>query len=110
MEMVKVAVTELEESSTAVYVTTVSPIEKYDPELWLDVNVSEPELSLAVGSLHVTTAFAEALSVLTFIFDGIPVMVGFSLSVKCHQIHKTLHSMYSMFKLKIHLYFILIGT
>ena len=80
--IVKEAVAELEEASTAVYVTIVSPIEKVDPELWLDVKLTEPELSLAVGSDHVTTAVDEATSVLWDISDGIPDIVGVSSSVK----------------------------
>ena len=75
-----VAFAELKDKSTAVYVTIVSPIEKVDPELWLDVKFTEPELSLAVGSDHVTTAVDEPTSVLWTISEGMLLIVGFSVS------------------------------
>ena len=41
--------------SMNVYVTAVVPTEKNDPGTWvLEVNVSWPELSVAVGSVQVT--------------------------------------------------------
>ena len=76
-----VAFAELEEASTAVYVTMVSPIEKVDPELWLDVKFTLPELSLVVGSDHVTIAVAEPTSVLWTLSDGIPLITGISTSM-----------------------------
>ena len=81
-----VAFAELEEASTAVYVTMVSPIEKVDPELWLDVKFTLPELSLVVGSDHVTTAVDEPTSVLWTISDGILLITGISSSMeKCYE-------------------------
>ena len=77
-----VAFAELDEVSTAVYVTIVSPIEKVDPEVWLDVKFTEPELSLAVGSDHVTTAVDEPTSVLWIISDGIALTTGISSSME----------------------------
>ena len=42
------------ERSLAVYVTRVTPIGKVDPGSLLDVSMTVPELSLAVGATHVT--------------------------------------------------------
>ena len=70
----------LDASSVAVYVTVVVPISKVDPGLWLEVSVTISELSVAVGSVHVTSADAEPTSVLTVILDGIFEIVGSSLS------------------------------
>ena len=72
----------LEYGSIAVYVTVVLPIEKADPELWLDVIVTDPELSLAVGSDHDTTAFGEPTSVLWTISDDMLEIIGTSSSGK----------------------------
>ena len=89
--IVNVTFAELDEASTAVYVTIVSPIEKVDPELWLDVKFTEPELSLAVGSDHVTTAVDEPTSVLWIISDGIPLIAGISSSIWTHCYQKKEH-------------------
>ena len=48
----------------------------------LDVIVTEPELSLAVGSDHVTAAVDEPSSVLWTISDGTPENDGLSSSAK----------------------------
>ena len=79
--IVNVAFAELEEASTAVYVTIVSPIANVDPELRLDVIFTVPELSLVVGSDHVTTAVDEPTSVLWIISDGISLIAGISSSI-----------------------------
>ena len=81
MVIVNVLVTALKEESVAVYVTVVVPIAKASPGLWLDVSVTSPELSSAVGSVHVTTAFDEPLSVFCVTSAGMPEMVGSSESV-----------------------------
>ncbi len=52
----------------------MSPLE------WLDTNVTEPELSVAVGSFQVTTAVAEFVSVFWTISLGKLDIDGFSLS------------------------------
>ena len=72
----------LESESTAVYVTVVTPREKVSPGLWLDVRVTTPELSLAVGNVHVTTAVTTPPSVDWIISAGIPRMTGSSSSKK----------------------------
>ena len=79
---VNVSVIILEEGSTAVYVIVVVPSSKVSPGLWLDVNVTVPELSLAVGSVHVTIAFDKPPSVFWVISDGIPAIVGSSGSIE----------------------------
>ena len=89
---VKEAVIWFEEASATEYVTTVLPMEKADPEDALDVSVAEPELSLAVGSSHDTTAVAKPVPVLTVVSDGIADMVGTSLSVKSHQMDIQIYS------------------
>ena len=71
----------LDASSVAVYVTVVVPISKVDPGLWLEVSVTIPELSVAVGSVQVTSADAKPSSVLTVILVGIFEIVGSSLSI-----------------------------
>ena len=73
--------TELLELSIAVYVTVVSPIEKPSPELWSDDSVTMPELSEAVGSVHVAVPVIAPMSVSTVWSLGHPLIVGSSLSV-----------------------------
>ena len=70
-----------EPSSTAVYVTIVTPIGNVSPETWLDVRVTEPELSLAIGCVQSTTAVGSSGSVSWVMFAGVPVMTGYSLSI-----------------------------
>ena len=70
-----------EYESVAVYLTTVSPIGKVSPGSWFDVSVTEPELSLAVGDVQVTTAVAKVSSVFCSISDSVSEMTGISLSV-----------------------------
>ena len=70
-----------EYESVAVYLTTVSPIGKVSPGSWFDVSVTEPELSLAVGGIHVTTAVDKVSSVFCSISDTVSEMTGISLSV-----------------------------
>ena len=77
---VNVSVTMLDASSVAVYVTTVEPMAKAEPGLWLDVSVTTPELSEDVGSVHVTTAVDKPLSVFWVILDGVLAIAGSSLS------------------------------
>ena len=72
--------TELPELSVAVYVTVVLPMGKSAPESKSEDSVTEPELSEAVGSVHVTVAVATPLSVVTSWDGGQPEIVGFSLS------------------------------
>ena len=57
------------------------PIGKESPGLSVDVSVWLPELSVAVGGVHFTTAVALPLSVFTLWSLGHPPMTGFSLSV-----------------------------
>ena len=70
-----------ESGSVTLYLTTVSPIGKVSPGSWFDVSVTEPELSLAVGDVHVTTAVGKVASVFCSISDGVSEMTGVSLSV-----------------------------
>ena len=58
----------------------VTPRGKLSPGLWLDVNVTKPELSLAVGGDHVTTAVATPPSVGWVLSTGVPEITGSSLS------------------------------
>ena len=58
------------------------PIGKISPDTWLDVKVTEPELSLAVGCVQFTTAVAKPESVSWVIFAGKLDKTGFSLSVQ----------------------------
>ena len=57
------------------------PIGKESPGLSVDVSIWLPELSVAGGSIQVTTAVALPLSVFTLWSLGHPPMTGFSLSV-----------------------------
>ena len=82
--------TELLELSIAVYVTVVSPIEKSSPELWSDDSVTMPELSEAVGSVHVAVPVIAPMSVSTVWSLGHPLIVGSSLSVKYLHVGKDL--------------------
>ena len=50
------------------------------PGLCVDVNVTTPELSAAVGSVQLTVARFEPASVLALISAGVPLIVGSSLS------------------------------
>ncbi len=72
--------TALPPASVAVYVTVVSPTGNESPELWLDVNVTDPELSLNEGSVHDTVAVFNPGSVLWYKFSGILEMTGSSVS------------------------------
>ena len=56
-------------------------MENVSPELWVDVRVCVPELSVAVGGVQVTLAVATPLSVLAVWVLGQPLMTGSSLSV-----------------------------
>ena len=58
----------------------VVPIENVSPELWVDVRVCVPELSVAVGGVRVTLAVAKPLDVLADWLLGHPLMTGSSLS------------------------------
>ena len=82
MVMVNEAVTWFPAPSVAVNITVEIPIVKASPELWLDVRVTTPELSLAVGDVQVTTAVEEPLSVSWVTSMGILDIDGFSLSVQ----------------------------
>ena len=59
----------------------VVPIENVSPELWVDVRVCVPELSVALGAIQVTLAVAIPLSVLTDWSLGHPLITGSSLSM-----------------------------
>ena len=72
----------LPEGSVAVYVTTVLPIGKETLGSWLDVNVTESELSFAVGSIHDIMAVAWFVSVTWVILDGRLEITGFAESVE----------------------------
>ena len=67
--------------SSDVYLTKVTPILNNEPGMCVDVRVWIPELSTAVGSIQVTRAVDNPLSVLTVILLGILKMLGFSTSV-----------------------------
>ena len=82
--------TELLELSIAVYVTVVAPIEKSSPELWSDDSVTMPELSEAVGSVHVAVPVIAPMSVSTVWSLGHPLIIGSSLSVKYLYVGKDL--------------------
>ena len=58
----------------------MAPIVKVSPGLWLDVIVTTPELSLAVGGVHVTTAVDKPSSVVWVTSAGVPIITGSSLS------------------------------
>ena len=54
---------------------------KSESELWLDVIVTTPESSFALGSVHVTVAVAKLLSVSWVISFGMPEITGLVVSV-----------------------------
>ena len=58
----------------------VVPTGNKSPGLWLDVRVWVPELSVAVGAVHVTVAVATPDPVLTDWFPGQPLITGSSAS------------------------------
>ena len=58
---------------------------KLSPELYVDVSVTCPELSFAVGFVQLTTAEAKFWPVLTLISDGKSMMTGFSTSMENRQ-------------------------
>ena len=92
-------ITLLLEGSTAVYVTGVTPIGKESPGWLLDVSVTKPELSLAVGDIHITVAVDRFVSVLCFIFEGWLEITGSSLSVMITNIsYKNFDHNLSLFK------------
>ena len=64
----------------AVYVTIVVPIVKLYGAVCVDVSVTIPQSSMAVGSIQTTVAVAELGSVFTVIFHSRPLMVGGSTS------------------------------
>ena len=65
----------------------MAPTSKLSPGCLLDVRVTSPELSLAVGGIQVTVAAALLLLLLLLgiifwvISDGVPEMTGISISV-----------------------------
>ena len=79
--IVKLCVSVFPDESTEVYSTTVTPIGYDSPGLWLDVNVCDPELSVAVVSTQLTTAVAVPLSVFCIMSAGTASITGFSVSV-----------------------------
>jgi len=66
-------------SSVAVYCTVVTPLGKLLPEVCVLVNVTLPQLSVAVGGVQVTGVEQVAFADLT-ILPGQPVITGFVLS------------------------------
>ena len=72
--------TKFPDPSVAVYVTVVVPIEKESPESWVDDKLAEPELSVAVGAVHVTEPVESPLSVLADWSLGQPLIDGDSSS------------------------------
>ena len=73
--------TVLPELSVAVYVTVVGPNGKAYPDWKSDDRVTMPELSEAVGSVHVAVAVDAPISALMVWSLGHSLMVGSSLSV-----------------------------
>ena len=67
--------------SVAVYVTVVVPTAKASPGLCVEVKVSTAQLSLAVGSVHVTAAEQSPASLVCVMSAGVPAMTGSSSSV-----------------------------
>jgi hypothetical protein len=67
---------ELPFPSVAVYLTCVVPMLKRFPGLCVLVSVSPPQLSKAVGTDHVATAWHEVLALTTISAEGHPVMTG----------------------------------
>ncbi len=67
--------------SVAVQVTVVTPISKKFPEEELQVTISIPQLSEAVGSVQVTTAPQTPGSLVWVMSAGMPLIVGASSSV-----------------------------
>ena len=63
------------------YFTTVSPIKNTEPDICVEVRVCVAELSVAIGSDHVTMAEGRPLSVPWLILVGMLVITGFSISV-----------------------------
>jgi hypothetical protein len=63
-------------SSVAVYVTVVVPTGNTSPLFAVLVNVFIPQLSAAVGAIHVTDAPQIAASFTTDIFEGHPKIEG----------------------------------
>ena len=78
----KDSVASLEYGSVAVYVTRVVPIVNVFPGLCVDVSVTWPELSLAVGGVQVTAAVFEFKPAFSVVVEGMPDITGISASVK----------------------------
>ena len=76
----KLAEVELPAASMAVYVTVVVPTAKASPIWWVDVKLSTPQLSLAVGAVQLTTALHAPASAVWVMLAGIPEMTGTSTS------------------------------
>ncbi len=68
-------------SSVNVYVTVVVPTGNTSPELCVLVTVTTPQLSVAVGTVHVTSASHKPASVDTKMFVGQLETTGASLSI-----------------------------
>ena len=80
--------------STAVYVTTVSPMRKSTPDLWLVVTVYRPELSLTSGAVHDTLVWSVPISTIADWSSAVVMKTGGSVSV-------TNQLLRSMMKLKM---------
>jgi hypothetical protein len=62
-------------ASVAVYFTCVAPIGNRLPEVCVDISDGVPQLSVAVGAVHVATAWHDAFAE-SVMFDGHPVITG----------------------------------
>ena len=80
--MINDDVTWFNEGSVAVYITVVEPMGNVLPVSWFDDNWTTPELSLAVGGVHVTVAVGKLASVLWSMFSDVPWMCGLIVSVE----------------------------
>ena len=68
-------------TSSEVYVTVVVPTGKKSPMEWEDVKSNTPQLSSVVGAVQLTLAPHCPASAVCVMSDGVPLMLGFSLSV-----------------------------
>lgn len=71
---------EFKAASVAVYFTCVVPMLKRFPGLWVLASVSPPQLSEAVGTDQVATAWHDALALTIISVEGHPVIIGAALS------------------------------
>ena len=57
------------------------PTANVSPESWVEVKLGTPQLSAAVGAVHVTTALQLPVSLVWLMSAGMPLMLGASSSV-----------------------------